>query len=194
MNLLFDALIGTALGVSLAAPPGPITSMIIRKAMASILGSLIIGFGAMTADFILLIVTFFLHLSFDLTSVLSYVYLLGAGFLIYLAYKGMKSAGSEGVGTAGSFAKGLTIGLVNPAQIGWWLTAGLGFLEKFGLPVFYFLFLGTTLWVLFLSYLVHEGTRVYGERAGKIISLVSVLILLVFAGYFIYEGTTILLY
>lgn len=194
MNLLFDALIGTALGISLAAPPGPITSMIIRKATVSIPGSMMIGFGAMAADLILMVVTLFLHFSFNLTSVLPYVYILGAGFLSYLAYGSLKSGDSGEVEASGSFAKGLSIGLVNPAQIGWWLTAGLSFLETFGLPVFYFLFLGTTIWVLFLSYLVHEGTRIYGKRAGKFISIVSVLILLVFAGYFVFEGVSILLF
>lgn len=192
MSLLVDALVGTLLGISLAAPPGPITSMIIRKATSSVLGALFIGFGAMTADLILLIITYTLHSAVNFSSVIAYVDLLGALFLVMLGVSTLRGKQSQYVQRTGSFAKGVSVGLINPAQIGWWLTAGLGFIETFGLVVFYFLFIGTTIWVLFLSYLVHEGARVYGQRAVRLISVVSTAILLVFAGYFLFSGLSIL--
>ncbi len=193
MNILLDAFVGTVLGITLAAPPGPITSMIIRKATKSIPGALWIGFGAMTADFILFILTLIFHVSLDLEAALPYVYVLGAAFFVILSLSILRGEANESTAKADSFARGVSVGLINPAQIGWWLTAGLSFLETFGIGVFYFLFVGTTIWVLILSYLVHEGTRIYGEKAKKAISLASMIILLAFAGFFLYSGLLILI-
>ncbi|WP_162509770.1 hypothetical protein [Thermogymnomonas acidicola] len=44
--------------MSLAAPPGPINAMIISEARRSVLRAVLIGFGAMTADLIFLIIVF----------------------------------------------------------------------------------------------------------------------------------------
>ncbi|MCL5803713.1 MAG: LysE family translocator [Candidatus Thermoplasmatota archaeon] len=185
MNIFLDALIGTALGVSLAAPPGPITSMVIYRALTSIRLAVIIGFGAMTADFVLLVITFFLKTEIDLSNYLKYIYAIGGGFLFLISYLMLRSDNTDkSVTRSGSYLKGLTVGIVNPAQIGWWMTAGLGFLEKFGLPVFYFLFVGTTVWVILLSYAVRVGVKIYGTRLMTAIKAFSFLILIAFGAYF----------
>ena len=63
MNYYLIALLGVFLGFSMAAPPGPINSMIIDRSTKSFYEGAKIGFGAMTADFIFMILVFFFQKS-----------------------------------------------------------------------------------------------------------------------------------
>lgn len=188
LKLLLDALIGTLLGISLAAPPGPVTAMIVRKAASSVWKAFSIGLGAMTADLTLMLIVFFLRSEIDFTNYDRYIYLVGALFLFFIAFEIYKNQTSDSDQTSGSYLRGLTVGLVNPMQVGWWLSVGLSFLAAFGYTVFYFLFVGIAIWVLALSYLIKIGVRAYGEAAQKATRLVSVALLLAFGIYFALEA------
>lgn len=193
MNLLFEILIGLFLGVSLAAPPGPVTSIIIKRSVNSAYRGILVGFGAMTADFILLLIVIFSNTFLVFSIYEKWIYLLGSVITFYFSYNLVRNYRRKiDYNRSGSYMAGFTIGLVNPFQIIWWLTSGLAFLLKFGLQVFYFLFLGTTVWVVFLSFTIKRLSEAYGEKIVRAASLFSLAVLVFFASLFFYLFLTLL--
>lgn len=187
MNLIFDALAGIFLGVSLAAPPGPVTSIIVKRSTQSMWSGVFVGFGAMTADTVLLIITLFANAYFHLQNFQAYIYGTGALITILFAVSLIREFGRvSDYNRSGSYITGLAIGLVNPFQIIWWLTSGVAFLLKFGIQVFYFLFAGTTLWVMILSFSINRISRAYGEKMIRAASLFSIAVLVFFGAMFLY--------
>lgn len=187
MNLLIIAIVGALLGVSLAGPPGPVTAILVNRATRSVSGGFVVGMGAMTADFILMILILLFGQVTDLARFNSYIYVLGAFFFFYLAYAiYMSHDASSGVRSGSGYLAGLTIGLINPMQIGWWFTAGLSVNQKFGYVTFVFLFIGIVIWVLFLSILVHKAAAKYGEKVEFGVKVFSILSLGFFGLLFLY--------
>lgn len=141
----------------------------------------------MTADTVLLIITISANSYFGLDNFQTYIYAIGALITIFFAANLVKSYGKvEQYNRSGSYMAGLTIGLVNPFQIIWWLTSGLAFLLKFGIQVFYFLFAGTTIWVLILSFSINRISKAYGEKMIRAASLFSIAVLVFFGALFFY--------
>lgn len=191
MTLILDLLLGFLLGVSLAAPPGPVTAIILRRSATSVASGLQVGFGAMTADLIMLVGAVILGREFDLERYRFYFFVLGSGVIFIIAYLILRSDGKETeVKHSGSYVTGFIVGISNPFQVIWWLTSGIAFYIRFGINIFYLLFLGTTVWVLFLSYVTNRATRAYGERAVRFASYLSIIILVAFGSYLIYGAIT----
>lgn len=190
MDSVLVALSGVVLGVSLAGPPGPVTAIMVRRATESVMKGAIVGFGAMSADLILMILTFLFRSQFNLTAYDPYIFLLGSFFFILIAYFIAKSGKDESQTKRynSGYVAGISIGLVNPMQIGWWLIAGLGFYSKFGLFPFYFLFIGIIFWVFFLSILVYKFSNRYGSAVNTGVRIFSVISLTAFGLYFLYLG------
>lgn len=177
------------LGVSLAGPPGPVTAVMVRRASDSIMRGVIVGMGAMTADFTLMILTFIFRSKVGLSSYDPVIYLVGAFFFVLLAILILRSKeGAPPRNYSSGYLAGLSIGLINPLQIGWWLTAGLSFYTKFGLLPFYFLFVGIVFWVIFLSVLVYKFSTKYGRLVNFGIKIFSFASLIAFGIYFAYLG------
>ena len=187
MDLVSAALLGIILGVSLAAPPGPITAMIVDKASRSALGGVSVGFGAMSADFILLIMVFSFGYTVSLVKYDRLIYLAGAAVFFIMAYIIARSHGSSATvpPRSSGYASGLLVGIMNPFQIIWWFTAGLGFYEKFGYYPFVFLFAGTTLWVFVLGYAIRYSVIKFGDRVREITKGFSTIALIAFGIYFV---------
>ncbi len=185
-----DGVVGTLLGISLAAPPGPVTAMIVRKAASSVWKAFSIGLGAMTADLTLMLVIFLLRSEVNFLYYEKYLFLVGAIFLFYIAYEMYSNRNKSTKEMTGSYLRGLTVGLVNPLQIGWWLSVGLSFLAAFGYTVFYFLFLGIVIWVLSLSVLIRIGIKAYGEKGQLATRIVSIVLLAGFGLYFLVIAVT----
>lgn len=189
VNPVLVALLGIVLGVSLAGPPGPVTAILVRRASISIIKGALVGFGAMSADLILMILVFLFRSRVDLTAYDSVIYLVGSAFFILLAVLIVRSNEGEPPRKYSSgYLAGLSIGLINPLQIGWWLTAGLGFYTRFGLLPFYFLFIGIVFWVFFLSAVVYRFSTRYGRLVNLGIKIFSFASLLSFGLYFAYLG------
>jgi threonine/homoserine/homoserine lactone efflux protein len=188
MYLILSPLLGILLGVSLAAPPGPITSMIINRAYRGWLGAVKVGLGAMTADFILMILTISIGTEFDLVKYVRYIYPIGAAFFIYLAYSILKekTAGKLDAELNGGYFAGVSVGILNPLQIGWWLTAGMGVYDRFGIITIVFLFLGALLWVFVLVYVIRYASRKFESKMEIWIKLFSSGFLLIFGAIFIF--------
>ena len=175
------------LGMSLAAPPGPTTVILVDRAAKSIPRGILVGMGAMTADFLYMILTFIFGNSIDLSRYDPEIFMLGALFFIILAAMIAKGGQQEPQSSQkSSYITGFTMGLVNPMEIGWWLTAGLGFFQKFSYFPFYFMFAGIVVWVFFLAILINKSVIKFGSVAQKALKIFSFGSLIAFAGVFVY--------
>lgn len=184
-----------ALGLSLAAPPGPINILILNESIRrSWLSGAYVGFGAATADF-----TFYLLVSHFGVRLLSYwflrpvLYAAGTAILAYISYALIAEASAKPVvephtpKSAGKgYFRGLSIGLTNPLQIGWWLAVGLTLVSLFGSMFALGFFSGILFWVLSFSY-VSSLFRFRLIRVFRAISIGSAVVLLGFAAFFLYE-------
>lgn len=182
------AALGILLGVSLAGPPGPVTAILVDRATRSAWKGIFVGLGAMTADFILMLVILIFGQVTNISRFNHYIYLLGSVFFFYLAYAiyRSKDAGEAEVAKGSGYIAGFTIGLINPMQIGWWFTAGLSVYQKFGYLTMVFLFVGILIWVFFIAFLIYKASAKYGSKVKYAIKMFSVLSLGFFGVLFIY--------
>ena len=179
--------VGILLGISLAGPPGPVTAVLVQRALSSAMRGFIVGLGAMTADFTLMLVILTLGKTLDLTRYDSYIYIVGSIFFLYLSYVIFRSSSAkipEKIPASG-YLTGLTIGLVNPLQIAWWLTAGLSVLQTFGIITMIFLFVGIIIWTSFLSSLVRFASIRYEREVLLGVRIFSVCSLAIFGTLFL---------
>ncbi len=185
------AFTGIVLGISMAAPPGPVMSIIMNRSLNSVRSGFLVGMGAMTADLILLGLVYELNATVNFSMVEPFIFLIGGVFFAYLAYMiyhKRNDTDTELTNEEGknSYFKGLAIGIVNPMQIGWWITAGLGILRTEGITPYYFFYLGIIVYVFLFSLLINRTFIKFGSLMKTGISLFSILVLLGFAIYFIY--------
>ncbi|PSN92743.1 hypothetical protein B9Q04_15635 [Candidatus Marsarchaeota G2 archaeon BE_D] len=184
-----------ALGLSLAAPPGPINILILNESIRrSWLSGASVGLGAATADF-----AFYAIISILGVRVLDYwiirpvLYASGCVILVYLSYVlisrsavkptlGKEAPRASGVG----YLQGLSIGLTNPLQIGWWLAVGITLVSLFGYYFALGFFSGILSWVLSFSY-VASLFRFRLLGVFRAVCLASAAVLLAFTGFFLYE-------
>lgn len=185
-GLTEDLGIGIVLGFSLVVPPGPMNAWIAAVAARSYRAGVVTGLGAMTADGILAAAVYLLEQVVDLHSVVRYVYPIGAAVMGFLGARLLRRrAGADrNVGDELAFARALLVGLSNPFQVVWWLTAGVAFAYLGGAVLLLGLFGAIVVWILCFPGAIRAGARrlapfEYG------VQLVSGGILLVFAAYFV---------
>jgi threonine/homoserine/homoserine lactone efflux protein len=150
-----SALAGVALGLSLAAPPGPMNAIIAEESVLRGWGSgFRAGLGAMTADacFFVLALLGVVAVVQDARMVRGVLFGLGGLLMLYFAYGTATDARAAFGGEAAEradetaadggdspdaqddvdnkgFRKAFALALTNPYQILWWLTAGVGLLD-----------------------------------------------------------------
>ena len=183
---------GILLGLSIAAPPGPMNALIASNTVTrSRLAGHLTGLGAMTADAIFLAVTVGVGSAIQPTRGFRILlYLLGAGVLFFLAArtypllrKGLevrKMPGSED--PARAYLSGLLLGLTNPFQILWWLTAGLAFMTGIGPAVAAGFLLGIVTWIVAFPYTLDLASRRW-KGTYRAVILASLVLLMVFGAY-----------
>ena len=179
---------GLVLGFSLAVPPGPMNAFIAAQAVRSFREGTMAGLGAMSADLLLGAVVYGLHSELDLSAELRWVYLVGAGVMIALGVSLARTGrGGPAPDSSGrrTYAKALGLGVSNPFQIVWWLTAGLAFAYLGGWVLFVGLFGAIAVWVVVFPWAVHMGFRRRPDVARTAV-VVSGVVLFAFAGYFLY--------
>nr|WP_126451319.1 LysE family transporter [Sulfodiicoccus acidiphilus] len=181
-DLLLGIGLGVAMGLSLAAPPGPVNALIATEAAKSPLHGTSVGVGAMTADAVFMTITLIIG-RFLPSFVIHSLFLAGGGVMLYLAYDVWRSKGPSGRGKKGNFVVGLGMGLSNPFQITWWLTAGLFMIREISLTTIPGFFAGILLWIFSFPLTIHKIRARY-----KYIKYASATILLLFGAYMLYIG------
>ena len=138
MQLLVSALAGVALGLSLAAPPGPMNAIIAEESvLRGWRSGFRAGLGAMTADacFFALALLGVVAVVRDLPTVRGLLFGAGGLLMLYFAYGAASDASAAFTGDGATaddskgFRKAFVLALTNPYQILWWLTAGVGLLD-----------------------------------------------------------------
>lgn len=184
----FELAFGVLLGFSLTIPPGPMNAFIASQSVRSVREGVTAGFGAMSADLILGVLVYALHAEVDLSAGLRWIYLLGAAVMVFLGIGLLKGASQpplpETVGTR-TYSKALGLGVSNPFQIVWWLTAGLAFAYFGGWVLFVGLFGAIAVWIVAFPWIVHAATERRPE-IGRAVVVVSGIIIFAFAAYFLF--------
>ena len=200
---------GAALGLSLAAPPGPMNAIIARE---SVLRGWRAGFraglGAMTAD-----ATFFVLAYVGVVAFLEHaptvrlaMKAVGGTLLLYLAYGAVRSAseGAERSAEGRGFRQTFALALTNPVQILWWLTAGVALLDPGGVSAFGYefavgngaltvvgFFCGILCWITgFPATLRVAGDRV--DAAERVVGYASAVVLAAFGALFLADAASLI--
>jgi threonine/homoserine/homoserine lactone efflux protein len=129
-------------------------------------------------------------------AILRAIYIAGGIYMtllaVLIAISTPKRANNEGgdrsMNTLISYSTSLALGLTNPYQILWWLSAGLSFFTIFGLAAIAGLFMAILVWITIFPLLVRAGYYYGGKIAIIAIKAFSVSILIAFATIIIYEG------
>ena len=185
---VFDLGLGLLLGFSLTIPPGPMNAFIASQSVRAFREGVTAGLGAMSADLVLGILVYGLHSEVDLTAGLRWIYLIGAGVMVYLGIGLLRRASrhpppeTSGLRT---YTKAFGLGISNPFQIVWWLTAGLAFAYLGGVVLFVGLFGAIAVWIVVFPWAVHTGTERRPDFA-RVVLVVSGVLVFAFAAYFLF--------
>lgn len=182
LSVFYVPLVGYLLGLSLTAPPGPVNAIIMNESPKSALHGTSVGAGAMSADFVFLVILYFgrvviPHWAFK------YFYIVGAALMIYLTISVIRSKMPSKT-TKGNYLIGLTIGLTNPFQIVWWVTVGLFLIERLTILSIIGFFFGIVTWIVVFPYALHRVKAQYSP----LLKVFSSVILVVFAAVMLYYG------
>ncbi len=193
------------LGLSLAAPIGPVNSVRLDKGIKNgFWHAWIVGAGSMIADgfFMLLVYLGMVHF-LEIPIVQIFLWLFG-GFI--LIYSGIESiVGSNKVQLTVTrkkdslikcFLTGFIMSITSPLSILFWLGIYGSVLAKTAqmngtsqlLVYSCMIFVGLTLWDLFVAALTTGFRKYLNDGSLKVISIISGLSLLGFGGYFAYQG------
>ena len=187
-GFLLELAFGVLLGFTLTVPPGPMNAFIASRAVRSFREGFVAGFGAMSADAVLGGLVFALHAEVDLSAALRWIYLVGAAVMVFLGVSLLRQspeAARPGAGEARTYLKALGLGLSNPFQIAWWLTAGLGFAYLGGWVLFAGLFGAVGAWIVAFPWALHLGAR-RRPRVARAVVVASGVVIFAFAAYFLF--------
>jgi threonine/homoserine/homoserine lactone efflux protein len=179
-------LAGLALGFSLTVPPGPMNALIASRSMRSLRAGITTGVGAMTADAILGAAVYAIHDGVDLGAWVRWVEAVGAvvlGVMVYRLFREPPRLEVPKSSDVRVYSVALLVGLTNPFQILWWVTAGLAFAYVGGAALFFGLFAAIAIWVVVFPYALTEGAR-RDPRVPRVVSVASAALLAGFAAYF----------
>ena len=175
------ALAGALLGLSLAAPPGPVMSIMATAALRGrVREALMTAFGAISADFswLCLAVLGAVTVLESHPRVVGLMGLGGAALLLWMAWGTWKAAraGVHGSRTPGSWKLGYMTVLTSPFSFAWWLANGTLLYASWGIPGIAGMFLSLVLYTIAFTYAFRWlGTR--AASAAVAVAYVSVLML-----------------
>jgi threonine/homoserine/homoserine lactone efflux protein len=186
VTALVALLAGLALGFSLTIPPGPMNALIAARSVRSLRAGVATGLGAMSADAVLGLAVYALHTVVSIGPWVRIIEAGGAALLLVVAYRVFRTSADPATGSpsdARAYSEALVVGISNPFQILWWLTAGLAFAYVGGAVLFVGLFGAIAVWIVAFPSALRYGVR---RHAGlpRLITYVSVGLLVAFAAYF----------
>lgn len=184
MDPIYSASLGLLLGLSLAAPPGPINAMIANESLNSFQKGFLVGLGAMTADAIFFFLTYYFERSIPLW-ILKYLYILGSLVMLFLAYKVLKTE-QRSIGRKGNYLIGLSVGITNPYQILWWLTAGISMINLFSIYMIPGFFAGILIWIITFPFMIWKVSSRF--KIQRFVKIFSFSILAIFSFMLAYQG------
>ncbi len=208
----FSLLQNILLGLSLAAPFGPVNVEIVRRGLDSgFKQAFVTGLGAMTADATYLTIIFFGLVSFLKMPLMKIFFaLIGSLILIYLGVGSVKDfLGKTDYDEKQNrrffknpYVAGYVIALSCPITIVWW-TGVFGALlasqdsiqTNFSayLSCLTILF-GCFIWIVFLSAALHRGRKIVSEKMIRFVSLIAGMCLTGFGAVFLYRAMNLIMH
>jgi len=193
---------GVALGFSIAAPPGPVTALSAQQVVSrSWLSGWLVMLGATVADWIFFLLTYYGVARLVTPGERDLLFVFGGVLMLYLALSILRSARRPAADSRPPrpnrwssssirrfpFLLGLSMGLTNPYQLGWWIAIGAGMVAEFGGSIAIGFFVGIVSWTLILTATVHAGVRRY-ERLSPVIAYASAVVMAAFGLWFLGVG------
>ena len=188
---LTTLLTGVVLGLSIAAPPGPVNATAAYEVgTKSWLSGWLVELGATTGDGIFFVLTYY-----GLTKLIAggrwsqVLFLIGGLVLLFLSYSTIRHAKLTTINRSKSSKKspyllGLSVAMTNPYQIIWWITVGVGMVSNFGLSILFGLFTGILAWTITYTTVLSVGLSRY-QKAYPLVIYASALILGAFGVWFL---------
>jgi L-lysine exporter family protein LysE/ArgO len=195
---------GVVLGLSIAAPIGPVNVAMIQRGLSQgFAGAFLLGLGSTVADLLYILLA---YAGADPLSHLAWarILLFSAGALVmgWLGYGALKSAfAGDAAGEAGTperrsaFVSGFLITIVNPMTIAFWLgilsaslasrARGTWLMELLYIAA---LALGCVLWCFALALALHFGRRVARGPGLRIVSFAAGMMLVGFGLQFAWKA------
>ncbi len=189
-------LAGTGIGLSLAAPPGPVNAIIASHTVTrSWRAGFLVGAGAMTADTIFLALSVLARTAVaSISGWIPFIALLGAAVMAYFAWMAVRAwRRAEAILTlkrdehARSYATGLSVNLTSPYPILWWLTAGLVLIDQLGPPVLVGFYGGLLLWISGFPLALREAQRRFARTYHAVLAF-SIVCLAAFAAWLVWSA------
>lgn len=183
------ALAGALLGLSLAAPPGPVIAIMANASLRGrVKESILTAFGAITADltWLALAVIGVVTVLGRYPKVVGLMGLGGGALLLWMAWGTFKAAreGLHDSQTPGSWKLGYMTVLTSPFSFAWWLANGTLLYSSWGLPGIGGLFLSLILYSVAFSY----AFRWLGSRTARAVVGVAYASVLMLTGFGFYVG------
>jgi len=183
---------GLLLGLSLAAPPGPVNALIALRSLRRALRGFMVGLGALSADMTYLTALLLLEGSVP-RSFLKPLGLAGALLMLYMGLSALRSHGASTAARLEEFTDsylrdylvGLGMGISNPFQAAWWLTAGLTLVANLGYRIVVGFVAGILIWVSSFSRLVSAGKN--SPAVTRAVRLFSAATLMAFSAYILFR-------
>jgi len=204
----FTLLQNILLGLTLAAPIGPVNVEIIKRGLNSgFRQAFLTGVGAMCADATYLTLIFFGLTSFlNNTVMINVLGIAGSFILMYLGFSGVRNYFRQTAQPPEderrffkySFVAGFALAISSPMTIVWW-TGVFGALmasqepAKTGFHAFLSclsILLGCFLWVFLLAVNLHWSKNIMSEKITRVISMIAGLSLIGFGIYFFFRTIT----
>jgi L-lysine exporter family protein LysE/ArgO len=184
---------GLLLGLGAALPLGPINLLIINSALKSYKSAVAIGFGAMCADIIYFILTFYTSLKVNQNSTLfKAIAIFGSLFLLYIAWQIFKNRNTpikinkqknNKEELLKNYTKGLSLTLLNPYTVGFWLSISATIASKNlnSIATIVGIVFAISLWITLMPLFINKSKHLFSQKLAYIFSLFSASIMLYFA-------------
>ncbi|AJC88076.1 LysE family transporter [Campylobacter insulaenigrae] len=187
---------GLILGMAVSVPFGPVNILILNTALSSFKSAFYIGFGALNADILFLILINFGVLNFidneifhKILAIFGFLFL---SFMVFLMLKNTKKINLNQIYKTHpikGFAKGFFLNLTNPYVIGFWVSvAGLSVQSENSFALLCGLVGFIIFWIFALAFFVSKFKTLVKNKHIFYINFFSAIILEYFALSLLYKA------
>lgn len=189
-------LFGILLGLSLAAPPGPILAVMAHEAMQNrVRAALLMAAGAMTGDaaWLGLAALGTVTLFAEFPRVIGLLGMIGGGLLLWMAWTTWRAArnGFHSRRGTGTYRLGFITALTSPYSFAWWFANGALLVSSWGWPGIAGMFLALITFSVGVTYAFRWLGRRF-EAAMTWVAFASAVLLFGFGLYFAWGAVQLL--